>query len=163
MLMFSTESRPVVLTIQNSPAPLNVYCSPSSVIICGSPKEPPVNDSKLIEMYDWSFVCVYKRPILGDNPKPHKFACEKHYAFHWKALGFSLFTVLFTAKQCTFHFSLCFSLKSSGLFTESAVLFTFCCAFYWKALHFSLFAVLFSEKHQNNWFNMDLSVWPSLS
>ena len=113
---------------------------------------------------DWSFVCIYERPILGDNPKPHKFAWEKRCAFHF-SLCFSLkSTMLFTVKHCTFYFLLHFSLKSTVLFTfhwESTV------AFHWKALHFSLcfslFAVLFCEKHKNIWFNTDLSVWPGLS
>ena len=77
----------------------------------------------------WSFVCIYERPILGDNPKPHKSASENRCAFHEKrsafhfSLHFSLFAVLFTEKQCTFHFSLCFSLISS-------VFFTFRCTFH---------------------------------
>ena len=61
--------------------------------------------------------------------------------FHWKALCLSLFTVVFTRKQCTFHFSLHFSLKSSALLTEKQ------CTSHWKAVCFSLFAMLFTEKH----------------
>ena len=116
----------------------------------------------------WSFVCIYERPILCDNPKPHKFACEKHctfhfllhfslkgialftfrWAFHWKAPCFSLLlhfslksTMLFTF-CCAFHFLLCFSLKSTTLFTvlftEKHCAFHFRCTFHWKALCFSL-------------------------
>ena len=72
---------------------------------------------------------IYKRPILGDNPKPHKILL--------------ISVALFTEKRCTFQ---CFSLKSTVLFMElcfslkSTVLFI--------ELHFSLKStVLFIEKH----------------
>ena len=46
----------------------------------------------------WSFVYIYERPILGDNPKPHKILLKS-------AVLFSTFhgVVLFTEKCCTFH------------------------------------------------------------
>ena len=96
--------------------------------------------------YVCPFVCIYNRPILGDSPKPHKFACEKRCAFHFllcfslKALCFSLhFSLKSTA---LFTFAALFTERTvlslfTVLFTESIALFTFCCAFHFL-LHFSL-------------------------
>ena len=101
------------------------------------------------------FCLSYERPILGDNPKPHKFACEKHCTFHF-LLCFSLNSVaLFTEKHCAFHFSLCFSLHFS---LKRTSLFTFCCTFHWKELQFSLFAALFTEKHCTFYFSLHFSL-----
>ena len=40
-------------------------------------------DLKLVCAHNWSLVCIYERPILGESPKPHFLAkCGFQCGFH---------------------------------------------------------------------------------
>ena len=72
---------------------------------------------------------IYQRPILGDNPKPHKILLKSTALFmelHFSLKSTALFiekhcachgVVLFTEKHCTFHEKHC-AFHETALFTE---------------------------------------------
>ena len=111
--------------------------------VCGIARFNPNITHVQSLLIDWSFVYIYKRPILGDNPKPHKILLKS--SFSLKSTAFQHFSL----KSTALFMELCFSLKSTALFMEwhfslkSTVLF--------MKVHFSLKgAVLFTEKQQKH-------------
>ena len=72
---------------------------------------------------------IYERPILGDNPKPHKILLKSIALFTEKCCAFQHFSLKSTMLFMELHFSL----KSTALFIEKH------CAFHG--------VVLFTEKH----------------